>query len=215
MGDGEPDAVRASYDRVAEDYAARIADELGRKPADRRILDDFAARVRGLGPVCDVGCGPGHVARHLRGRGVQVAGIDLSPAMVEVARRRNPGIEFAAGDMRSLPIADGALGGIVAFYSVIHLERGDVVAVLAEMARSLRPGGLLLLAFHVGDDVLHLDEWWGQPVSVDFVFFQPGEMAGFLEAAGFRVEECIEREPYPGVEHPSRRAYLLAEKPGA
>ena len=137
----------------------------------------------------------------------------MSPVMVQHARTLNPGIEFKQGDMRSLDIEDGAWGGIAAFYSIIHIPRPEVVAVLGEMKRALRPGGLLLLAFHIGDDVLHLDEWWGQQVSVDFVFFRPEEMMGFLSTAGFRVGEIVEREPYPGVEHPSRRAYIFAEKP--
>lgn len=213
MRDDGADAVRASYDRVADEYVARIAGELAYKPLDRQLLDGFADRVRAAGPVCDLGCGPGHVARYLHDRGVLVTGVDLSPAMVEAARWLNPGIEFTPGDMRALPVADGALGGIVAFYSVIHLPRPEVVPALVEMRRVLRPGGLVLLAFHIGDQVVHLDEWWGQRVSVDFVFFRTEEMTGFLIEAGFRVVETVERDPYPGVEHPSRRAYLLAEKP--
>ena len=143
---------------------------------------------------------------------MQVTGVDLSPAMVRHARQLNPGIEFRQGDMRSLDIEDAAWGGIAAFYSIIHIPRSEVVNVLREMKRVLRPGGILLLAFHIGDDVLHLDEWWGQNVSVDFIFFRPEEMAVFLTSAGFLVVEIVEREPYPNVEHPSRRAYIFAEK---
>jgi SAM-dependent methyltransferase len=207
--------IQASYDRVAEEYVARISGELAHKPLDRQLLDAFAARVRVLGPACDLGCGPGHVTRYLHERGLTITGIDLSPAMVEAARRLNPEVEFSQVDFRALPFADGALGGIVAFYSVIHLSRAHVVAALVEMKRVLRPGGLVLVAFHVGQDVLHLDEWWGQRVSIDFVFFRLDEMANFLTQAGLMVVESFEREPYPDVEHPSRRAYFLAEKPAA
>jgi SAM-dependent methyltransferase len=133
--------------------------------------------------------------------------------MVEQARRLNPGIEFQQGNMLGLDIGNGGWGGIVAFYSVIHLPRTEITAALAEMKRVLRPGGLLLLGFHVGDESVHLDEWWGQPVSVDFLFFRPEEMEVFLRAAGFEVEEVVEREPYPDVEHQSRRAYIFARKP--
>ncbi len=205
--------VQTSYDVVADEYVRRIFDELEHKPLDRELLDRLAARVRGIGPICDMGCGPGHVARYLHERGVQVVGIDLSPVMVGHARTLNPAIEFSQGDMRSLDIEDGAFGGIAAFYSIIHIPRPEVVAVLGEMKRALRPGGWLLLAFHIGDNVLHLDEWWGQQVSVDFLFFRPDEMTVFLKSAGFEVAEIVEREPYPGVEHPSRRAYIFAEKP--
>jgi SAM-dependent methyltransferase len=207
--------IQISYDRVADEYVRRIFQELEHKPLDRELLNRFAAGVKDIGPVCDMGCGPGHVARYLHGRGVQVVGIDLSPMMVLQARTLNPGIEFKQGDMRSLDIEDEAWCGIVAFYSIIHIPRPEVAAVLGELKRALRPGGLLLMAFHIGDDVVHLDEWWGQPVSVDFVFFRPEEMAAFLREAGFDVGEIVEREPYAGVEHPSRRAYIFAEKPHA
>jgi SAM-dependent methyltransferase len=205
--------VQTSYDLVADEYVRRIFDELARKPLDCQLLDRFASLAQAIGPVCDMGCGPGHVARYLHERGVQVTGIDLSSVMVHHARRLNPGIEFSQGDMRSLDIEDGAWGGIAAFYSIIHIPRSDVVMVLHEMKRLLRPGGWLLLAFHMGDDILHLDEWCGQNVSVDFILFRPEEMASFLRSAGFLILEIVEREPYPDVEHPSRRAYIFAEKP--
>jgi SAM-dependent methyltransferase len=213
MADQMPNDVEVSYDRVAGEYARRIFGELEHKPLDRQLLDRFAARVQGLGPVGDLGCGPGHVARYLHERGVRVTGIDLSAVMVEQARRLNPGIEFRHGDMLSLDVGDRAWGGLVAFYSIIHVPRPEIADALAEMKRVLRPGGLLLLAFHVGDETVHLDEWWGQPVSVRFLFFRAEEVADFLRAAGFEVEETIEREPYPDVEHQSRRAYIFARKP--
>jgi SAM-dependent methyltransferase len=205
---------RGSYDAVAEEFARRIYRELEHKPFDREQLERFAAQVRGAGTVTDLGCGPGHVARFLHERGVQVCGLDLSPRMVERAGQLNPGIEFVQGDMTALDVPDGAWAGIVAFYSVIHVARERVVTALREMRRTLRPGGPLLLSFHIGDEILHLDEWWGQEVSLDFVFFQPREMVGYLRDAGMEVEEVLEREPYaPEVEHQSRRCYILARAP--
>jgi SAM-dependent methyltransferase len=213
MNGPTPDHVQASYDRVADEYVRRIADELRHKPLDCELLNRFAERVRDLGPACDLGCGPGQVARYLHERGVTVFGVDLSPALVERARRLHPGIEFRQGDMRSLDAADGSWGGIAAFYSLIHIPRPEVVGVLRELKRVLRPDGLLLLAFHVGSEVVHLDEWWGHKVSLDFAFFRPDEIGGYLGSAGFVVDEVVERDPYPEVEHPSRRAYVFARKP--
>lgn len=205
-----------SYDRLAATYAARIAGELAHKPFDRDRLDDLARRVQGLGPVCDLGCGPGHVARYLHDRGVETLGVDLSAAMIAEAQRLNPDLLFQPADMAALPVPDGAWGGIAAFYSLIHIPRGDVVPVLRELRRVLRPGGWLLAAFHVGDHVLHLDELWGHPIDVDFIFFTADEMAGYLAAAGFELVERHERDPYPPeVEAQTRRAYLLARKPTA
>jgi SAM-dependent methyltransferase len=149
------------YDPVAEEYAEKYFNELDHKPFDRELLDRFAARVRSLGPVCDLGCGPGQIARYLHGRGVDAFGGDLSPEMIAVARRLNPGLRFEQGDMRvlrALPAGGGAWGGIAAFYSIIHIPRQGVVVALRELWRVLRPGGSLLLAFHIGDEVVHLDE---------------------------------------------------------
>ena len=205
--------TQASYDRVADEYVRRIAGELEHKPFDRQVLDRFAERVRDDGEACEVGCGPGHVAAYLHSRGVRICGVDLSPAMVERARRLNPAINFRQGNMMALDAADQSWTGIVAFYSIIHIPRADVVSALRELRRVLRPGGLLLLSFHIGDDTVHLDEWWGETVSVDFVFFQSAEMAGYLTAAGLGVEEISERDPYPEVEHQSRRSYIFARRP--
>ena len=159
-----------------------------------------------------MGCGPGHVARYLHDRGVQMLGIDLSPGMIASARTRSPAIEFRVGDMRALALPDAALAGIVAFYSLIHIgESGGMVATLRELRRVLAPGGLLI-ACHIGEEVVHRDELWGHAVSLDFRFLLPERMVASLEEAGWAVIERAEREPYPEVEHPSRRCYLLARR---
>ncbi|MDP9365498.1 MAG: class I SAM-dependent methyltransferase [Chloroflexota bacterium] len=207
--DDPAEAVRGSYDRVAEAYAEHLFDELAGKPLDRALLDCFAEQVRGLGPVADVGCGPGQVAGYLAHRGVPVLGVDLSAAMVAVAERLNPAIPFRQGDMLALDVADGAWGGIVAFYAIVHLTLDEVSLALREFRRALRPGGLLLLAFHTGEEVVHRAELWGVPVTLDFRFFETAAIERGLEEGGFAVEARIERQPYPEAEHPSRRAYLL------
>ncbi len=210
------DAVQSSYDRVAAEYAGRFVDELIHKPLDRQLLNRFADLVRGQGRVCDLGCGPGQVARYLRMRGADAFGLDLSPKMVTQARQLNPTLSFEIGNMLALAVEDGAWAGIAAFYSIIHIQREDVPRALQEMARALRPGGWLLLAIHTGQQkVIHVEEWWGREVSVDFIFFETAEMAGYLQAAGFEIVDIVERDPYPDVEYQGRRAYFLAQKPDA
>jgi SAM-dependent methyltransferase len=213
MDDPTTNSIRESYDRLAEEYARRISDELQHKPLDRALLDRFAKQTRGQGDVCDMGCGPGHVARYLRDAGASVFGLDLSPAMLEQARKLNPDIPFREGNMMSLGIQDGTLAGIAAFYAIVNIPRQSLPLIFREMERVLRPGGLLLLAFHAGDEVLHEDELWGQKISMDFLFFQPSEIKLDLQTAGFAIEEIVERDPYPDVEYQSRRAYIFARKP--
>jgi ubiquinone/menaquinone biosynthesis C-methylase UbiE len=206
--------VQAGYDLVAEEYARRIGDELQHKPLDCRLLDRLAESVGDNGRVCDLGCGPGHVARYLRRRGIQVCGMDLSAGMVECARQLNPGIEFHQGDMRALPVNDNAWAGIAAFYAIVNLPPVDLVQALREMLRVLIPGGRLLLSFHIGEDTSAVEDLWNSGAALEFHFFRVDTAVGYIRDAGFELEEVIEREPYAAdVEYQSRRAYIFATKP--
>jgi SAM-dependent methyltransferase len=206
--------IASSYDRVAEKYAAEFENELERKPFDRKMLDWLVEKTQGSGPICDLGCGPGQVARYLYSRGSTACGIDLSPEMVKCAQRLNPAIPFQQGNMLALTdVADATFRGIAAFYSIIHVPPASVVGALQELKRVLQPRGVLLLAFHIGKDIIHKDEWWGQRVSVDFIFYETAAMKDYLQSAGFEIEEAIERDPYSGdVEYPSRRAYIFGRR---
>jgi SAM-dependent methyltransferase len=204
--------LQSSYDTIAQEYVTRLYRELDGKPLDRQLLDRLAERTRGRGIVCDLGCGPGHVARYLRDRGASVMGVDLSAGMVEQARRLNPDIPFQTGNILSLEAEPESWAGIAAFYSLIHIPRAQMTAALREMRRVLKPEGLLLAAFHLGKEDLHLEEMWGYAVSMDFLFFQTREIETYLREAGFVVEATIERAPYEGVEYPSRRVYLFARR---
>lgn len=205
------DNIRKSYDSVARAYADEIYRELAGKPFDRRLLDRFAERLRGRGRVCDLGCGPGQIARYLRDRGVNAFGLDLSAGMLAEARRLNPDLQFVQSSMLALGLAPEVLAGVAAFYSIIHIPRQQVVAALGEIRRVLQRGGLLLLAFHLGNEDSHHEELLGRPVSLDVALFTTAEMSEYLRAAGFKLEEVLERDPYaPEVEYQSRRGYILA-----
>lgn len=207
--------VQSGYDRIAEEYARRIYGELEHKPLDRRLLDRFADSVRNAGVTCDLGCGPGHIARYLHERGVRVCGVDLSGQMIERARQLNPGIPFSQGDMRALPVQDAAWSGIAAFYSIVNLPPAVIVKGLHEMSRVLEPGGRLLLAFHTGEDTVHREEnLWGSGVTIETNLFRVSSITELMRTAGFEIDEVVEREPYaPDVEYQSQRAYIFAHKP--
>jgi SAM-dependent methyltransferase len=203
--------LQEGYDRIAEHYATEYFDELKHKLFDCQLLDGFAKGVAGAGEVCELGCGPGQVARYLKDRGVNMRGIDLSAEMVKVATRLNPDIPFQQGDMLSLSLDDDSLAGVVLFYAIIHIKREDVTRALQEMHRVLIPGGRLFLSFHGGEGELHRDEWYGKTVSIDFRLFQGSEMSGYLEASGFDEIEIAERPPYE-FEYPTNRVYVFAKK---
>lgn len=207
--------IQSCYDRVAEDYASRFRDELDGKPFDRKMLEWLVEKVGALGVICDMGCGPGQVASYLHSLGAKVCGVDLSPEMVRQARTLNPDIPFRQGDMFALAgTADDSYGGIAAFYAIVNLPRTSVVGALRELRRVLCPNGVLLLAFHIGQGIKHVDELLGREVSLDFFFFETEEVKGYLRAAGFELEEAIERDPYSEeVEYQSRRSYIFARKP--
>jgi SAM-dependent methyltransferase len=205
--------TQTSYDQVAREYAEKFKDEMDDKPFDRDCLDRLAREVGSLGTICDLGCGPGQIARYLHRQGAQTLGVDLSPCMIAEAQRLNPEIPFHQGDMLSLPDADNSWGGIAAFYCIIHIPREQIMDALREMKRVLKPGGVLLITFHIGDEAKHVDEWWEKPVNLDFAFYQPTEMEAWLNEAGFELEETLVREPNPEVEVATRRAYMFARKP--
>jgi SAM-dependent methyltransferase len=207
-------SIRKSYDRLADEYARRLVNELQEKPLDRELLTRFLTQVNGRGEVCDMGCGPGHIARYLRDWGAMVFGLDLSPRMLEQARQLYPDIRFCEGNMMALDLPTDSLAGIVAFYAIVNIPKKLLTVVFREMHRVLQPGGLLLLAFHTGNETLCLPELWGRPISMEWFLFPTLEIRCSLEAAEFVVEEVVERGPYaPEVEAQTNRAYIFARKP--
>ncbi len=148
-------------------------------------------RAQGGGTVADVGCGPGRITAHLRQLGVDAFGIDLSSGMIEVARRDHPGIRFALGSMTDLALADASMTGLVAWYSLIHVPDDEISPVLAHFRRVLRPGGPLLLSFHVGDESqLKTQGYGGHPMKVYVHRRRHDQMTAWLNDAGFAVETC-------------------------
>jgi SAM-dependent methyltransferase len=206
------DALRRSYDAVADRYAAEISDELAGKPLDRALLDAFA-ELCDEGPVADIGAGPGHVGSYLAARGARVFTIDVSEVMCRRARADHR-LPAAVGNLARLPVAAASLAGVICFYALIHLNPAERGAAYREVARVTRPGGHALLAFHTSDndveagEAKRLTEWWGHPVELTFQFLDPSEEAHAACLAGLDLLSRLDREPH-GHEHPSRRSYLL------
>jgi SAM-dependent methyltransferase len=208
---GHLNAIRTAYDTVAADYADQLRDELAGRPVDRAALGAFADLVRAAdadGRVVEAGCGPGRITAHLAGLGLRIFGVDMSPGMLAVARRSHPDLEYTRGYLAALPVADGALTGLVAWYSIIHTPPEQLGPVFAEFRRVLRPGGELLLAFQAGDERLRLHQAYGHPISLDAYRLPPGWIEDQLNAAGLVTHTRIRREPGPRESTP--QAFLLA-----
>jgi SAM-dependent methyltransferase len=210
--DPRADALRNGYRTIAAAYASHLARELDGKPLDRALLDVLAEMTREKGLVLDAGCGPGQIAAWLAARGAEVEGIDLSPEMIAEATRLHPALRFRVGDLFALPYADEQLAGAAAFYAIVHLPTDELLAPLRELHRVVRPGGVVLIAFHAGREHKHVDELWGCRTALDFVYHPPDQVAAQLDAAGFTITARLEREPYPDAEYPSRRCYLFAQR---
>jgi ubiquinone/menaquinone biosynthesis C-methylase UbiE len=214
-----PDSVaktQASYDAVAAEYARNISHELDHRPGERDLLRRFAERCRNRGVICDLGCGPGHIAHYLHPFNPEVIGLDLSLGLLQQAQSRNRDhpLVFLQGDMLALPFPSDALGGIVAFYSLIHFNDAQLDRSLAEMRRVLSSQGQLLLGFHVGTHSVHVDELWGIAVDLDARFYPMSDLKGRLNKISFSVVDEFQRDPYPEIEYQSVRGYIWAEKSG-
>jgi SAM-dependent methyltransferase len=209
----EPSALhdtRAAYDAVASLYAERFSNALETRPIERALLAAFAELVQAhdTGPVADIGCGPGHVTAHLHALGPTTFGIDLSSAMVALARQAHPDLRFDEGSMTALDLADGVLGGILALYSVIHTQPQQLPVVFTEFQRVLAPGGHLLLGFFAGDDPLPQE--FDHKVSLAYRW-SPDSLAELLHQAGFIEVARLVREPHE--DERFQQAHLLVLKP--
>ncbi|MHB8340406.1 MAG: TrmO family methyltransferase domain-containing protein [Mycobacteriales bacterium] len=213
---GRAAATRRSYDAVAERYAAEIGDELANKPLDRALLDALGESCVG-GTVADIGCGPGHVGGYIAAHGIRVVGVDLSPVMCLFAHGSH-GLPAAAGDMTALPLRSASMSGVICWYALIHLDPAQRATAYREIARVLCPGATALVAFHTSDadtqsgSAKQLTEWWDLAVELTFRFLDPGQELDLARAAGLRLVVRLDREPYDGLEYPSRRSYLVVRK---
>lgn len=206
--------TRAAYDTVAVDYGESAPVELARKPLDRAMLAAFAelVQVSGGGPVADLGCGPGLITAHLHSLGTSVFGVDLSPRMVDVARRAYPDLRFDEGLLTSVPVEDETLGGIVAWYSIVHTPPHQLPEVFTEFHRALAPGGQLLLAFQSGgDERVHIERSYGHDVSLDTYRLSADSITELLDRTGIVVTARLTRTP-PGENSTIPQAYLMGHK---
>ncbi|MCX4696222.1 class I SAM-dependent methyltransferase [Streptomyces sp. NBC_01408] len=199
-------ATSDAYDAFAVRYAEFVRNSLDGLPLDRSVLAAFAdlARAGVAGPVAELGCGPGYLTAHLRDLGLDAFGVDLSPVMIGIAREAYADARFEVGSMDALDLADGTLGGIVSWYSVIHAPPRELPAYLAEFRRVLAVGGTLLVAFFEAE---------GGPVEafdhkVTTAYRWPiDELAGLAREAGFVEVGRMLREPL--TEERFRRGHLL------
>lgn len=204
--------VAKCYDVVAAEYADKYFRELESKPFDRMVLRRLAEQAAREGIICDLACGPGEVAVYLDSFGCQVVGVDLSEGMIKQAREQSPNIAFHCQDMMHLSFPDRYFSAIAAFYAIVHCSYDELDKAFSEWYRVIKPGGVLLFSFHLGSGIIHLEEFLGKKVSIDFAFFEPDDVMPRLRSSGFVVDDVLIRYPYDGVEYPSKRCYVFASR---
>ncbi len=214
------DRIRASYDTVAERYAAELADEIATRPFERGMLLAYSELVRsnGLGIVGDVGCGPGHIANHLSSLGVRTVGIDISAEMITQAKTRFPDGEFRVASMFDLPVRSSGWSGAIVRYTTLHYNADERSRAFHELRRVIRQGGYISYSFYesapdqpVGS-VYHLESWFGCRVDLHTYFVSVEDAATELEDSGFEIVAALVREPMAARELPARRCTIVGRR---
>jgi ubiquinone/menaquinone biosynthesis C-methylase UbiE len=205
--------VEIQYDTIAKEYAEAFSGDHEKKPKDQEILRRFSQEIGQRRPVWDFGCGPGQTANYLNNLGLEISGLDLSEKILEQARTIHPEIHLRKGNILALEFENDSIAGVVAFYAIVHLTAEQVGIAFREVFRVLQPGGIFLFTYHVGEETIHLGEFLGKKIDIDFMFFTTDFISSCLKDSGFKKIEVIEREPYLGVEYKSRRAYVFVIKP--
>ena len=204
--------IRTAYDLAAALYAEKFLDELPHKPLDRDLLQRFADVVGKEANIIDLGCGPGHTTAYLSSLGLSPLGVDLSPKMISIAQSQFPDQGFAVGDFHCLEYADNSFDGCLAFYCIVHLQQKQLARVFAEIRRVLKPHGSVLLAFHIGDEPVFVENFLECGAPLEFFAFPVPVVKQALVKAGFADIEVVERQPYE-TEYPTQRCYIFASKP--
>jgi SAM-dependent methyltransferase len=178
--------VEASYSRRAAEYTEKLGAMTSVHSSDAHLVTTWATQIDG--PLLDAGCGPGQWTGHLAAHGCDARGIDQVKGFIDHARSTYPRVPFDVGDIDALPYAADSIGGILAWYSLIHHEPGTIESPLAEFARVLRPGGELLLGFFVGSAVEPFDH-----AVVTAYRWSSEALTSELGAVGFEVIETHTR----------------------
>jgi SAM-dependent methyltransferase len=217
---GPLDQIRTSYDMVAERYANELADEMLARPIERGVYLAFAelAQTLGKGPVGDIGCGPGHISKHLSTLGLEMLGIDISPTMIELARARFPAGKFWIGSMQQLPFPTSSWNAAISIWATLHCDAPARMETFHELARCVRRDGYLLHSFFISapdqppGSMYRLEKWFDYTVSLPTYFVAVDVATAELKKAGFTVQATMIREPLVSTELPTRRCYLLAQR---
>jgi Methylase involved in ubiquinone/menaquinone biosynthesis len=204
--------ILACYNKTANNYSDRFINELSYCHLDRILLKAFALENSRKGPMLDLGCGPGQTTKFLAENGVtDITGADLSPEMIRVAKSISPLLRFEQADMLELHYPANSFAAVIAFYAIVHFDQEQVLTAFKEIKRVLKDGGHFLFSFHVGDEIIHLDNFLDIDVDIDLYFFSVRNIRKLLTEVGFEIIDIIQRQPY-AEDYQTERAYIWVKK---
>lgn len=207
----DPRAVVHAYEIVADGYASRFANDLDASAFDRAVIDGALDLLGPSARVLDLGCGPGQVAAYVMERGLDAVGVDLTPAMLNVARRLRSQLPLVNGDLLHLPVRDGGVDGVIAWFSLHNLPRSLLDQVVSEVSRSLRPGGVFVMVTHagVGQEIVEHD-WHGTTEEdVVITYYDADQLRSVLGRHHLEVVEVRSRKR-PEHEHAVTKLFITA-----
>lgn len=208
----ELEKIERTYDILAKEWAETFSDEHNKKPKDQEILHRFSQEIGVRTPIWDFGCGPGNTTKYLKDLGVEISGLDLSEKILIQAKTNHPAIHFQKGNILKLDFNNDSIAAIVAFYAIVHFTEKQVGIAFREIFRVLQPGGIFLFTYHIGQKTIHLNEFLGKKVNLDFMFFTTEFISNCLKNNGFKMIDIIEREPYAEVEYQKSKGLCVCQK---
>ncbi len=209
-----PLEVMDCYNSTAKEYAGKFLNELDGKPFDRSLLDRFAEMLPKGSLIYDFGCGSGQTTKYLSDKKRHtVVGLDFSKRVIDLAGATFPEIRFVADDMLNSIMNSDSADGIIAFYAIVHFTYIQVEQAFREWLRLLKQGAFCLFCFHVGEETVEIKDFLGvADAKATWRLLDTDQVMGVAEKAGFTVMEAVVRYPYKGVEHESKRAYIMMKK---
>jgi ubiquinone/menaquinone biosynthesis C-methylase UbiE len=216
-GEDHVATARAVYDEAASRYVRFVGTEISSAtegPIDRALLAAFIELIKRqtVVRVADVGCGPGRVAAFMAEHGLEVVGVDVSQAMLAVARNAHRHIRFEEGQLDALPIESEVLAAAVCWYSIIYTPPNRLAEAFGELKRVLMPGGYALLAFQAEGEPVHRTDAHGTHLPLISYRHSVQEVAAYLDDTGFRIHTTVLRAPE--LEHETTsQGFVIATTP--
>jgi ubiquinone/menaquinone biosynthesis C-methylase UbiE len=203
-------AVRHVYEGLADGYAGRFGNDLENNAFDSGVLDEAIDLLKASALVLDLGCGPAQVASYATGRGCRAVGVDLTPAMLDVARERNSHLPLINADVLRLPVRDRRVDGAIAWFSLHNLPRSLLGQALGEVRRVLRHEGVFVMATHAGTAEESVEQSWnGTTERVAITYYEPHQLRSALGIHHLKTVDVRSREPLQH-EHAVTKLFITA-----